>query len=307
MIGCDAVGPVVPSNSGNRYILVAVDYLTKWPMAMAVPNINETTTAAFLYKQVIHYGVPNYILTDRGSNFTSGYVRDFLSQLGCRHLTTTAYRPQTNGLCERLNQTLVQTLSKLVRDKDVDANWDEYLDETLFAIRTLCNDTTGYSPGKLLFGYELVSPGIWAAPRNDFVEGEGEIDSIVERIKSIKNGVLVCQDLARQRTKEKQKARKKRYDATVGSRPRFELGSQVLMKDPVPSSKFSDRWIGPMTVVAFNPSGTYRLQGPNSRRLDGAVNGDVLKAYQERKRMVPDVMVKRAAEKYEAWLDRQYV
>lgn len=304
MIGCDAVGPVVPSKGGNRYILVAVDYLTRWPMAMAVPNINEETTVRFLYKQVISYGVPNYLLTDRGSNFTSGYVRNFLSSLGCKHITTTAYRPQTNGLCERMNQTLVQVLSKLVRDKDVEANWDEYLDETLFAVRTMVNDATGYSPGKLLYGYELVSPGVWPSPREDFVEGEF-VESVVERIKDIKNGAVECRAVARARTMDKQKDRKTRYDKTVGARPRFVLGEQVLMKDPVPGTKFADKWLGPMVVTRVNQKGTYWLDGPNGRRLEGAVNGDVLKPYVARKSMVPDVVTKTAIDRYETWVERK--
>jgi transposase InsO family protein len=304
MVGCDAVGPVVPSKGGNQYILVAVDYLTRWPMAMAVPNINEETTVKFLYKQVISYGVPNYLLTDRGSNFTSGYVRGFLSSLGCKHITTTAYRPQTNGLCERNNQFLTQVLAKLVRDKDVEANWDEYLDEALFAMRTMVNDATGYSPSRLLYGYELVSPGIWPSPREDFVEGE-LVESVVERIKAIKNGVVECRAVARARTIEKQKERKKRYDKTVGTRKRFEVGEQVLLKDPVPSTKFADKWLGPMVVVRVNQKGTYWLDGPNGRRLDGAVNGDVLKPYIARKSMVPDVATREAIDRYETWVERK--
>lgn len=160
MIGCDAVGPTQePTKHGNRYLLVAVDYLTRWPVAAAVPNINEETTADFLFHQVVKmYGVPSYILTDRGSNFTSGYVREFLRDMGCRHVTTTAYRPQSNGLCERLNQTLTQTIAKIAREEDKTDHWDEYVDMALLAIRTMPNESTKYSPSMLLFGYELRTP-----------------------------------------------------------------------------------------------------------------------------------------------------
>lgn len=73
MVGCDAVGPTLnPTKRGNRYLLVAVDYLTKGPIARAVPRIDEETTAKFMFEEIIEkYGVPNYLLTDRGSNFKS--------------------------------------------------------------------------------------------------------------------------------------------------------------------------------------------------------------------------------------------
>lgn len=96
MIGCDAVGPINPrSKNGNRYLLVAVDYLTRWPVVAAVPNISEQTTAAFSFNCIVKdFGVPSYILTDRGANFKSDYVHTFLRWMGCKPLTTTAFRPQ---------------------------------------------------------------------------------------------------------------------------------------------------------------------------------------------------------------------
>lgn len=305
MVGCDAVGPVLPSKQGNKYLLVAVDYLTRWPIAMAVENINEITTAEFLYKKiVVEHGLPKYLLTDRGSNFTSGYVRGFLQQLGCRHLTTTAYRPQTNGLCERLNQTLVQTLAKIIKDKDTEDNWDKYVDEALFAIRCTKNDSTMETPGKLLYGYDLRSPGVWPNPREDFAEGE-IVEEVADRVMQMTLETSKARGEARKRVMEKQAARKRRYDATVGPRKRFELGEQVLMKDATPQSKFADKWLGPMVVVKVNESGTYWLNGPGGRRLDGAVHGDRLRSYQARNTMIPDVMVRKAAERFEVWLERR--
>ncbi|KAJ8651993.1 hypothetical protein O0I10_012388 [Lichtheimia ornata] len=119
MIGCDAVGPInPPSKNGNRYLLVAVDYLTRWPVVAAVPNISEKTAASFLFNCVVKdFGVPTYILTDRGANFKSDYVHNF-KWTGCKPLTTTAFRPQVNGLCERMNQTIVEVCyQKCVRIK----------------------------------------------------------------------------------------------------------------------------------------------------------------------------------------------
>ncbi|KAG2192670.1 hypothetical protein INT47_009240 [Mucor saturninus] len=304
MIGCDAIGPMDPTEDGYRYLLVAVDYLTRWPIAIPVKDITEETTVNFLFEQVVvPYGVPNFILTDRGSNFTSGYVREFFKSLNCRHLTTTAYRPQTNGLCERLNQTLSQTLAKIVRDNDALTTWDKYVTSALLALRTMRNDTTGHTPAKLLYGYNLRTPATWPAPRTDFVQGD-PVEEIASRTKVIQHMIEKLRPEARSRSNEKKQKYKARYDLQVFPRRRFSPGEQVLMRDQKPPHKFSDRWLGPMTVTRVNNNGTYHLIGPNYRRLQGAINGDFLIPFHNHKLMVPDIQVKRAENQFLAWISR---
>lgn len=305
MIGCDAVGPTLErTRRGNRYLLVAVDYLTRWPVAAAVPDINETTTEQFLFDHVVtNFGVPNYILTDRGSNFTSGYVQEFLRKLGCRHLTTTAYRPQTNGLCERMNQTLVQTIAKLARDRNSSSRWDEFVNAALLAIRTMPNESTKFSPAMLLYGYELRTPAIWPAPRRDYVEGEIERE-VTSRLKAIQHMTDTSRQEAREHVEQQQKRDKRRYDQFVAPRRRFGIGEQVLMRDQHPESKFSDRWLGPYTVTRVNKHGTYLLAGPSSRRIQHAVHDDMLISYHRRASFVPDLPVQRAHEQLNSWINR---
>lgn len=98
LLGVNAIGPLTESVKGNRYILTGIDYLTRWPVAVAVPNIDEITTGDFLFSVVKDWGVPQYILSDRGANFISTYVHEFLKQLGCKNIMTTSYRPQSNGM-----------------------------------------------------------------------------------------------------------------------------------------------------------------------------------------------------------------
>lgn len=306
MVGCDAVGPTLnPSPSGNRYILVAVDYLTKWPMARAVARIDEETTAKFLFEEVVErYGVPNYLLTDRGSNFTSRYVHNFLKNLGCRHLTTTSYRRQTNGCCERLNQTLVNTIAKLAQDEDKLDRWDEFVGPALMAIRTMPSDATGYTPAYLLYGREMRTPATWPPPRQDFVLGE-EYLYIAERAEHIKRALETIREDARNKAEMEKQRNKKRYDQTVLDREKFAVGEQVLMKDQTPPSKFHARWLGPLTVTGITDYGVYYLTGPGGRKIRGAVNGDMLIPYRHHKRLIPDIQVRRAEHQFQAWLERQ--
>ncbi|OMJ11804.1 Gypsy retrotransposon integrase-like protein 1 [Smittium culicis] len=99
IVGIDAIGPINPiSEDGNRYMLTAIDYLTKWPIIKAVPDIKTTTVINFLVHDVVqNYGVPSKLITDRGANFVSDLAEQFYEFIGINHAPTTAYRPQSNG------------------------------------------------------------------------------------------------------------------------------------------------------------------------------------------------------------------
>lgn len=304
LLGVDAIGPLQVTDKNNRYILTGIDYLTRWPVAMAVPDIDENTTCEFFFSIVKDWGVPNYILSDRGANFVSTYVHEFLKQLGCKNIMTTSYRPQCNGLCEKLNHTLVSVLAKIARDENNISQWDKYLDPALMVIRSTKNASTGFSPSYLMFGYELRTPAVWVAPRFDFVIGEEE-EEICDRVQLVEKKLVEIREIARCRSDERKKKAKLRYDKKVVFKRRFEIGEEVLLKDVVSKGKFADKWIGPFTVLKINKNGTYHLTGKNSLKLKHAVNGDLLKLYTtgDVARMVPEVGVSAANEKFQSWVN----
>ncbi|KAG2195270.1 hypothetical protein INT47_005045 [Mucor saturninus] len=306
MVGCDAVGPVIESKRGNRMILVAVDYLTRWPIAKAVKRIDEETTLDFLVTEILQdHGVPNFLLTDRGSNFVARYVKAFLKQVNCRHLTTSAFRPQTNGLVERTNQSLVQAIAKITKDKQENVeDWDLSIPGALLALRSMKSESTGYTPGFLLYGHELRTPSLWVAPREDYVEGEYQ-EEVNKRVEYVVSQLKESRKKAREESNEKKKKQKERYDVSVQHKKRYEIGEQVLMKDQYPDNKFADRWIGPMTVKKVNNSGTYHLVGPNARRLEGSINSDQLIPYHCKNAMIPDVQKKLNEQLFKSWIERK--
>lgn len=133
MVAVDAVGPLEITSNKNRYILTAIDYMTRWPVALAVPDINEVTTTEFYFNCIIqHYGVSQYILSDRGANFISTYTKQFLYQMGCKSISTTSFRANVNGLCERLNQSPCRTIAKLARDKVETHEWDKFVNPAFY-------------------------------------------------------------------------------------------------------------------------------------------------------------------------------
>ena len=117
-IGIDIKGPLPITEKGNRYIIVAMDYLTKWPEAKAITNIKAETVAKFIYEEIIcRHGVPEEILSDKGTSFLNQVIRELCEKFQTKHRLTSAYRPQTNGMIERFNRTIGECIAKLLSDK----------------------------------------------------------------------------------------------------------------------------------------------------------------------------------------------
>lgn len=111
-----------------------MDYLAKWPEVFPTPEQTTLTIAKLLVEQVIsHHGVPVELLSDRGSAFLSHLMKEVCQLLGIHRVNTTAYHPQTDGLVERFNRTLIDMLAKRVERNGND--WDTQLPYVLFAYR----------------------------------------------------------------------------------------------------------------------------------------------------------------------------
>ena len=105
-----------PSQRGNKYAVVFVDYLTKWPEVFPAIDQSALTIARLLVEKVVTcHGVPTQLLSDRGTSFLSNLIKEVCNLLGIKKVNTTAYHPQTDGLVERFNHTLTDMLSKKVK------------------------------------------------------------------------------------------------------------------------------------------------------------------------------------------------
>ena len=130
-IGIDFVGPLPRTKRGKKYIIVAMDYLTKWPEARAVSEATADATAQFLYEQIIcQHDCPQIILSDRRTHFNNNMIKALTEKFKINHLLSTPYHPQTNSLVERFNRTLCESLA---RQSLKNNDWDLYIASTLFA------------------------------------------------------------------------------------------------------------------------------------------------------------------------------
>ncbi|XP_019854474.1 PREDICTED: uncharacterized protein LOC109583528 [Amphimedon queenslandica] len=106
--------------------------------------------------KVIRYGIPEEILTDQGSNFTSSLLGELYHLMGVKAIKTSPYHPQTDGLVERFNRTLKSMLRKVLEGER--KNWDHMIPYVLFAYREVPQSTLGFSPFELLYGQEVRGP-----------------------------------------------------------------------------------------------------------------------------------------------------
>ncbi|KAI2647074.1 Transposon Ty3-I Gag-Pol polyprotein [Labeo rohita] len=156
MLGVDIMGPLPRSTQQNEYLLVFVDYYSRWVEFFPLRNANAQSIALLLRKEILtRWGVPDFILSDRGAQFVSSLFQELCKKWSVKPKLTTSYHPQTN-MTGRVNRTLQSMISAYVGDNH--RKWDQYLPEFRFAINSAIQETIGMSPAELHMGRKLQSP-----------------------------------------------------------------------------------------------------------------------------------------------------
>ena len=154
-VAMDILDPLPETARGNKYILVIGDYFTKWKEAHAMPNMEAATIARIIVNEfVCRFGIPKQLHTNQGRNFESSLIKEVCKILGIVKTRTTPYHPQSGGMIERFNRTVLNMLSTVVSEDKKD--WDLHLPTLMLAYRTSPHETTGATPFSLVYGREAV-------------------------------------------------------------------------------------------------------------------------------------------------------
>ncbi|KAM6968624.1 retrovirus-related Pol polyprotein from transposon 412 [Tautogolabrus adspersus] len=266
-VGVDILGPFPVTDSGNRYILVAMDYFTKWPEAFAVPDQSAATTAEKLVEEMFtRFGVPEQLHSDQGRNFESQLFGEVCRRLGVDKTRTTPLHPQSDGLVERFNRTLATQLAILTSQHQRD--WDRHLPLVLWSYRTAVQESSHCTPAALMFGRELRTPVdlVFGAPPEPEIPGGAELDYF----QRLKERLQVVHDYTRQAQADAGVRQKRAYDTRCRGRA-FTSGEKVWVYCPVRkkgvSPKLCSHWQGPGEVLARLSEVVYRVRMPGKGRV----------------------------------------
>ncbi|GJY42166.1 reverse transcriptase domain-containing protein [Tanacetum coccineum] len=255
--GIDFMGPF-PSSRGNKYILVAVDYLSKWVEAKALPTNDARVVVKILKSLFSRFGAPRAIISDRGTHFCNDKFDKVMSKYGVTHQRTVGENR---------------------------ASWSDKLDDALWAFRTAYKTPIGCTPYKLVYGkschlpVELEHKAYWALKHANF-----DLKTAGDHRKLQLNELNELRDQAYENSLIYKEKTKRIHDAKIKNRV-FNVGDRVLLFNSrlkIFSGKLKSRWSGPFTITEVFPYGTAKLSHPdgsnfkvNCHRLKHYYGGDM--------------------------------
>ncbi|XP_069502965.1 uncharacterized protein [Ambystoma mexicanum] len=273
-IGIDIVGPIEPTRRGHKYILVVVDYATRYPEAFPLKATNIQQICDVLIPFIGRVGIPREIVTDRGTNFMSSVMKQVCDTLKIEHLKTAVYHPQTDGLVERYNQTIKQMIRKTTSPEDKD--WDRILPWILMTLRNTPQSSTGFSPFELLFGRPVRS--LLDVLKENWEEQPEQELSLTEYASQLQERIERLRVVARDNLLQAQLNQEKYYNQKAQLRT-FKKGDQVLILMPTSDNKMLASWKGPFEIQEVLGPLTYKVKQPGSRLMCQTYHVNLLKKW----------------------------
>ena len=278
----------LPEINGYKHLIVMIDYFSKWSEAKAVQDKTASTVARFLYEMICRHGCFKTQINDQGREFVNQVSDALLELTGTDQRVTSAYHPQANGLCERQNRTIKDTLIKVLEENP--AKWVDVIDGVLFAHRASIHFSTKFSPFFLLYNRHPTLP---IDVKYDLIKEPAEVGECdypfdIESFKDILDSSLklreVSHGIAGENIEKAQKKQQKDYNRRH-SQPEstIPIGSQVLLQDlkrqDRKGGKFKFKWVGPYTLTSISKRGLCELTNSKGVTLKKKYNVSLVKPF----------------------------
>ncbi|KAJ0602741.1 putative nucleotidyltransferase, Ribonuclease H [Helianthus annuus] len=256
----DVVGPFPNAPGAVKFIIVAVDYFTKWVEAKPLASTTAMITRKFIWEHIIcRFGLPMCIVTDNGTNFAADEFQKWLEELHIEHIFSSVAHPQGNGQVESINRSLVEGIK--ARLGTARRGWVDELPSILWAHRTSPKTSNGETPFNPVYGSEVVIPAEVGLPSPRMLAIE-KLDNNTER--------RIDLDLLEERRENaaineaKYKSKLEKYYNTRVRVCTFNPGDYVLRDNEASNAerpgKLAPKWEGPYLIKEVLGKGAYKLQ-----------------------------------------------
>jgi hypothetical protein len=229
-------------------------------------------------------GLPRYVQSDQGTNFTSRVFSEVLKELGIAHLVSSAYHPESQGALERYHQMLKTMIRSFCEDQEKD--WDVGIPMLLFATREVTQESLGYSPFDLVFGHTVRGP--LKLLKDQVLEESSDVGDVLTYTLEFRERLRKARETAAKCLQSAQSGMKERYDRKVKKRV-FPVGSEVLVLLPIPGSPLRAKFSGPYKVTRQVGDVDYEVATPDRRKKTQLCHINLLKAYHARGSETPAV------------------
>lgn len=252
-VGIDFVGPLNVNPRKTRYLLVCTDLFTRWAETASTSSATTNAVAEFLLVNIIlRHGTPQVLISDRGKAFANNVLNSLLEKLKVKHILTSAYHPQSNGACEKTNQTICKLLSTLAHKEP--ENWDLHLPMATFSYNCSTNLSTKFSPFYLLFG-RLPTLSIDESVSTNY-------KNLSKYEIHLRHYWPMIRELSLMNSLEAKQAQKENHD-NYRRTEELNSGDEVLIRTLPVVQKIGTRFEGPYVVAEKKGPNNYAIKRKN--------------------------------------------
>jgi hypothetical protein len=274
--GLDLLGPLPPTQGNLKYVMVVVEYFSKWIEAKPLATITLVTVQKFFWQNIVcRFGVPKAITVDNGTQFDAEAFKEFCDQIGTKIHFASVRLPESNGLVERANGIIMTGMMKLIFNQPR-GKWPEEFIKVVWSHNTTVSRSTGFTPFKLLFGDEAITPEeAKTGSIRTTTSAEDEVDYHVAK-DTIEGVRLQAVENINKYQAETIKWRDRKV-RLKNIKPEHLVLRRVANPDAV--GKLQLKWEGPFLVVSSSRPGSYRLKDMDGNVIPRSWNADELRRY----------------------------
>jgi hypothetical protein len=270
------LGSLPPAQGNLKYVVVAVEYFSKWIEAKPLATITSATVHKFFWQNIVcRFGVPKAITVDKGTQFDVKTFKDFCDRIGTKIYFASVRHPESNGLVERANGIIMTGIMKLIFNQSR-GKWPDELIKVVWSHNATVSRSTGFTPFKLLFGDEAITPEeakIGSIRTTASTEDEANYQTTKDTIEGTRLQAIEHIN--------KYQVEIIRWRDTKVRLKNIKPWHLVLRRvaNPDTLGKLQLKWEGPFLVVSSSRPSSYRLKAMDGNNKPRSWNADELRRY----------------------------